>query len=579
MASIFLIDPDQTASPTVSIIIQPYEQDNSIKLTPSNFPGLEVDVQKVLGQPSTAFIVLPPNSPDPNNIIGLNAAPSNVGTNSNNLLGNLQDLTSLITPMSTVTIQMTRGSYTYIVFFGVVISTKETESRQNERVLRLMEISCIDMQYYLTNFAYFTLSWMGAEFNILKNIGNYAGAKMLASGGVSNTSPQVLASNFMNLVANAFLANMQLPVNDGRYNYPQLVESRFGPFNSGSIAISFPFISSFYNAEGTWWNKFTTFFPTPYYEMFFQTFDETVDDTIPNETSTGIPLLLPPTIPANTFTLDGRPFKNMFIARQMPFPRISSDTGNPPFILDLSSWNALGEYQFANSNTPFIQSSMEFSQEDARSFYIVDPSLINQLYGGSTGGGVPAYVLYNFAAAVDPLNLTKFGYRPEISQIQWFFSPVPNSTTSLVSFGASLLLTLSSYFEPLPLCAKGTITLPLSPTILQGNKITLQPFKNGAEWTFYIDSVTHHYEFGEASVTTLQLSRGLPQEIYFNKDNLLTSMLQGLVERTNYQYSLIANPAVLGITGLTLIASANGNAVMNKLLPAWGVPQAQATSN
>ncbi len=570
--SIFFVDPDQTAAPSVSILIQPYEQDTTVNLTSSNYPGLEVDVQKVLGQPSTFSVILPPNSPDPNNKIGLNPVGANISNTGNlNPPGNLQDLASLITPMSTVTIQMTRGSYTYLVFFGMVLSIKETENRGPDRVMRLIEISGVDMQYFLTNYAYFTLTWLGTANNVFENMGNIPGV-ILSQAGLSYGAPQAIASAFLQNVISPYLVNLTLPVNNQRYSFGQLLEARFGTFSSGTVNILFPFIPSFYNAEGAWWDKFTTFFPFPYYEMFFQTFDET-DVTDPNEGNTGIPVLTYPEIESTTFTMGTRTFKNIFVSRELPFPRLQPVGAMPPYTytLFMDNWNNLGEYRFQNGPTPFFESSMEFSAENARTFYMIDPSNIDLQFGGKNNS-LSMFLLSQTAAMIDPINYSKYGYIPELSLIQWFFSKSTstggNSQTTLEQFGAVLLLTLGSYYVPLPLSARGMITLPLSPTILQGNKFTCQPFKNGGEWTFYIDSVNHHFEFGGRSRTTLQVSRGLPKEVYANTNGILAALLQGLVERSNNEYTLISNPVVAGQTGLTFATPSNVNNVFLNFLPA-----------
>lgn len=576
--SIFFIDPDQTATPSVSVLIQPYEQDNVINLTSSNYPGLEVEVQKIMGQPSGFTMILPPNSPDPNNAIGLNPVESNIFNTSNlNIPGNLQDLTSLITPMSTVIIQMTRGSQTYTVFFGIVLSTKETERRGEDRVTRLIEVMGLDMQYFLTNFAYFTLTWLGTANNVFDNLGNVAGVTLLQAGLLYGT-PETIASAFLEKVINPYLINTSLPVNNTRYSFGQLVEPRFGPFSAGNVTLLFPFIPAFYNAEGAWWDKFTTFFPYPYYEMFFQTFEQVSVGLTPDITdvTTGIPDIASSSVPpANTLIFNNRSFKNMFIARELPFPRLQPVGTTPPYTytLFMDNWNNLGEYQFQNGTTPFFESTMEFSAGEARSFYMIDPATIDQLFGGK--GALATFLLLKTAAMIDPVNFSKYGYIPELSTIQWFFSTVNNDTTTLEQFGAVLLLTLGSYYVPLPLAANGVITLPLTPTILQGNKITCQPFKNGDNWTFYIDSVTHHFEFGGRSMTTLQVSRGLPQSVYANANGILIALLQGLVERVNNEYTLISNPAVAGQTGLTFAVPGNVNSVFERFLPAFGSPQGQ----
>ena len=91
--------------------------------------------------------------------------------------------------------------------------------------------------------------------------------------------------------------------------------------------------------------------------------------------------------------------------------------------------------------------------------------------------------------------------------------------------------------------ASGEVVIELRPDIIPGNVITYKPFKTGPQanedWDFYITSVTHTYEFGGRSYTTLGISRGLPKAVYDNP-SLLTALHTNSAMRQNGIY--VANP-------------------------------------
>jgi hypothetical protein len=115
----------------------------------------------------------------------------------------------------------------------------------------------------------------------------------------------------------------------------------------------------------------------------------------------------------------------------------------------------------------------------------------------------------------------RYGFRPQIGTTRWLFDPQGNAAQNPGTQVQDTILALTgrmiSWYHPAPLMASASVTLPLAPTILIGTRFRYAPFKSGEPWDFYIESVTHTYEFGGesgSSTTRLTLSRGLPAAVY-----------------------------------------------------------------
>jgi hypothetical protein len=62
--------------------------------------------------------------------------------------------------------------------------------------------------------------------------------------------------------------------------------------------------------------------------------------------------------------------------------------------------------------------------------------------------------------------------------------------------------------------ARARATFPMLPDIIPGFRFRYQPGKGEPLWDYYIEGITHKYQFGGPSVSELTLARGLPSLLY-----------------------------------------------------------------
>lgn len=602
MGTQFIIDPDQIASPSYRMEIFPVEADSSLVISTDLFPGVDIRISKTLAGISTFSASIPPVN------------------NSTQLYGG--ELINVIPMMSTVLIKMTRGAQDYVVFVGVVTNTEEQEIRtEGGPVQRSTLIEGQDLMYFLTRSAQWSLTWAGTTVSAIP--GGPSGQQFFgtnATGSPFTGTPAEMGTGFYNAVIRNYLHLTNFKINSTEYAFDDMLSVCFGPFATPTnLDIIFPFLNSFYQADGVWWDKLKVFFPWPVYEMFMETYEILGNATPVHNAATvsltGATTIETPTYtPSTVITIDSASIPNTtaggqplfwkdetgktlgimqptLVARQMPHPRAISTDG--VWSLDRSAWDALPEYVFKSTATPYYASAIQFSIENVRSLYAISASTIAQTFGSNINLLAP-FILTEQSSLVDPVAMSKFGYIPEIMDIAWFFAPTlaPNqknlNTDAMVELMSTMTTTLSSYYVPVSLMASGNLELPLTPSILVGTKITFAPQKvlndnatdGNSNWTFYVEGVQHVYEFGGKSRTVLTLSRGLPTAVYEN-DNLLLAMLQGLVERIRQAgtpgsifYREISNPEINGLTGLTFIRPDNVNTLYQELSNIYLTPQA-----
>jgi hypothetical protein len=236
------------------------------------------------------------------------------------------------------------------------------------------------------------------------------------------------------------------------------------------------------------------------------------------------------------------PVSPLLVARLNPAPAFgvtgSTTVGN----LDVSRWNALPLRDFTAAPFGFFQSSVSFSAASARNFYQLNPTGYSTI-NTSNSNNIPAPFL--FIAAGDPASVQRYGFRPQILTTRWFFDPTGSAAQNAQISVQDTMQFLTgrgiSWFHPAPLMASASVTLPLSPTILAGTRFKYAPFKAGEPWDFYIESVSHNFEFdggAGATNTQLTLSRGLPSAIYADSgaDGLLQAIHIGNAMRQGGVY-------------------------------------------
>jgi hypothetical protein len=241
-------------------------------------------------------------------------------------------------------------------------------------------------------------------------------------------------------------------------------------------------------SKGSWMTKFMAIFPFPWYEFFVQTVPAGFYGSSVSQATTPLSMA------------GFKPAYPQLIARVNPLPWTNGYTASGGFTIDQSRWDNLKAYTL--NTTGFIESQVQFSADEVRNFYVINPLWMTQLFGQTNASSAP--FIYTFAAWINTASISRYGYRPQITETHWF-SDIKGQAAKINVQGsqnfqaliAGLGLRITSYFEPTPLMASGSVTMELRPDIFAGTKFTYQPFKNGGDWTFYITGVTQTYEFGE----------------------------------------------------------------------------------
>jgi len=117
--------------------------------------------------------------------------------------------------------------------------------------------------------------------------------------------------------------------------------------------------------------------------------------------------------------------------------------------------------------------------------------------------------------------------------------------------------------------ANGTARLNLRPDIAPGVKFEYIADKAGTPWHAYVRSVSHSFNFGGQSTTTLGLTRGLPVSVYDDQD-LLLAILQGKGVRVDGVYAINGSAQ-----GLQVFNLETAQADLASLSKAFTTPGAQ----
>ena len=512
----------QNSTPRVVVDIYPYEG-GKYTVTGDQAGVLECITHKDIRNtnPGTFQFRLAPGGP-----LGPNSGPS---------------WTEIITPMSLVVIGMKRYDHRQIVMIGVVSSPAEIQSWVTGRgVLRTITVSGYDFQYFFATDNYYTLTMLGATAGAV--FGTIGLPAILGSSLLGGT-PASLGEAWYNTIMagnEGMLSQTYFQYNGSSINFSQIMSNWFEEYPTPAGGVEIPIGDFFMVTEGNWMQKFLGFFPFPWYEFFVITAPTSYSQYAIGQSyqSSASPISLD--------FKDGQGFLSAtptIVARVNPLPytnsyKQGSTPSNGTYSMDSTRWSNLQKFNL--ENTGFIKSDISFNIDEVRNFYIVNPTWYNQMFGVSNNNVAP--FLYLFATWIDTGSIHRYGYRPEVAQVQWFADPAglasQKNASNPLGYKAliqNLALRQTSYFEPTPNMASGEIVMELRPDIIPGNRFSYAPFKNGVEWDFYITSVTQSYVFGEQSTTTLGLSRGLPKTVY-DDVKLLTQVHTGYAMRQNGLY-------------------------------------------
>ena len=553
------------ASPTLSIEVYPYEGGS---YTLQGGQILRAQLHKTIRniQPDTFVIELAPGGPN-----GTEGQPT---------------WTEIITPQSFILIGGQRGNAAAIMLAGIVTSPSETQqwqtSDQGTQAGRRQRIVGQDFTWYFNSFNWYALTFLGLTAGAA--IGP-AGIPLLLNQGLiggsssSNSNPALVGAGWYNTVmagASGILGNTYVPYQQSsQLPFRTVVSTIWEEYENVFI----PFGDFYWAAEGTWSSKFAAIFPRPFYEFFVATAPSGAYlGTVATNSSVGAA--------GQQFAMASLPAAPaagpVVVARVNPTPSLTATAtaagADPTLVpgLDMSRWSELTLYDFTTAPYGFIASDIGFDSEDARNFYMLNPTWPRALFGDNNSTVAP--FVYYMSGFADARSIARYGYRPEIATTRWFSdlngNAAQNNTLNIANSVALLTARLASWYQPAPLMARAAVTIPFAPDILPGNRFRYAPFKGQLPWDFYIEEVAHDYVFAGFSTTTLTLTRGLPQAVYAASQagGVLEGLYLGTAQRLNGAYTLASGSATPALTPFRSPASIQ--ALLGSIAAIYVTPQA-----
>lgn len=444
----------------------------------------------------------------------------------------------IITVMSFTTIGMRRGDDAAVVMIGVVTNVAETQLWEGDTVRRTITITGHDMSYFFTMRNYYNLTFLGSPvISALDPNTNTNALLDSINPGLIYGPPDQIADTWWNKM---MIPILNLSFYTGSVSTKGSTQEISTPFKNlfsyffaqYDTATTLPFGANFLSTQSTWFEKFMSFFPFPYYECFVQTVSNTVMNTIYNQSGQTSLYNQTASYPINsvagfdfTETASGGSSVGL-IGRILPFPVTTYDTTLQPTSVNTSYWDALlvnnTFFDYLPPSDSFIESAINYKSDEVSNFYAIQPTQFTSLFGFSPSV-TTAVIIFPFAANLYSIN--RYGWRPNISGIEWFYTSQDSLTTvknasSWAPMGYNLLSRLTSYHEPTPVMAYASYKHVLMPSVFPGTRFQYKPFRSidpgypSGNYDFYVEGITHHFVYGGRSNTTLDLSRGVPTEIW-----------------------------------------------------------------
>lgn len=560
---------DTLASPIVDVLIYPYYpvSQSAIYLSSTSSTSnsglrmVEVNKSVLDSNISTFSILLAPGGPkgvdDP------------------------QTWTSILTPMSLVVIGMSRGTLNSgkpnkrIVMVGIVLSTEEIQQWEHNTVQRSVMVQGMDFTYYFANFSLYQFAALGV-LNASPAVGGTFTSSVggvAPSAGLSGTDPPIKTAvslyefmwgqipgilipppTFLQNIGLGLMASTQVTLNGAGTKISQLLGINFVSLVvdiQGQESSIMPILWAFSIGDGNWLGQFKEIFCDPFYEFFvitatstdvFTPYDQSgLTGSIPSSVSPLIPIQVKNT-PTISIKMPGYPDAELYVvARVAPPPFVDQND-----VLHQTEWQSLTTY----TDGGFISSRVSYSLTNHCNMFFIIPTFMATAFGGA-GASNLAVAVEAAGAATNLYGMSKYGYRPKSVETKWFAGNYTGLGSDLDSSFALyadqlqyLQMKLAAFHTPAPQMLEGEVVLPLRPDILPGNKFLYYPFKGNntsfnSSYTFYVPAIRHLWQFGGVTTTTLQVTRGLPSDIYTDQD-MLSNVLLG---NTEMQYNTNSSTA------------------------------------
>lgn len=470
----------------------------------------------------------------------------------------------IIDVMSLVVIGMERAGRQQIVMIGVVRRVSATEEWvTGQGVQRSIQVTGMDFGYFFQLQNFYTQALLNATVG--GPVGQQGALSLADMGLVGPAGPDVVGAAWYNKVMagpTGIMADTTFAYQGSRVSFFDLVSTYFQPYD---LNIQIPFGDNFMSADGTWIDKFTQIFPFPWYEFFVV--------TAPNGAYPGGLANVPIELSAPGFL----PASPQLVARMNPLPWAKNfgSADSLDLQMQFTKWDELPEFQL---DVPPISYQISSSDDEVRNYYVTNCLWVSQQFGLTNSNQVPFTWL--FSSYVDAASMHKYGFRPDISELHWWYDPEGTAAKQNAGQGitpfqiavGNLAMKKVSYHEPTPFMFRGSVTTNLRPDILPGNRFLVFLHKDNEPWLFYIEGVNHSYRFGGPATTTVQLSRGLPGVVYDDED-LMLAMHQGNAQRRNGVYQ-VGLPPGLG-KPLQPLNYTNSQAVIGDIAKIFSVPQAK----
>lgn len=517
----------------------------------SSLLGLSVTMN-IGGSPGQFSMQLAPGGPS-----GPNASPS---------------WADVLTPMSLVVIGISRMGRSQIVMVGIVVSVRESTTWVTERgVQRSILIQGADFGYIFQNQLFYLQTYL-----IFSNLSGFPvpGVVGTFGSGLLEGAPDAVAAAWYNEVmagSKGVVSDLSFAYQHGaRVTFSQLMSTFFETYPN---PVRIPYSSNFLSSDGNWMSKFQAILPAPWYETFVSTSPINFYNTgTASSSTTGIGISMA-SLPAAV------PVTPVLVGRVNPLPFLEFTAGQSlPTSLDMTRWDALPIS--APDTGSYISSDVSLDCGDVRNFYILNPVGISNQFGGSNNQNTP--FMFSHACYLDSSSIHRYGLRPLVGEVEWFSDPSGGQAQQNAAAGnggqefddlvSALALKQVSYYEPTALMRRASVVDFLRPDILPGTRYVYPPHKDGVPWMFYIEAVTHQFNFGGYSTTTMSLSRGLPQDTY-NDTSVLLAIHLGNAQILNGQY-VAGLPPGIGGSGIEVVdAISIQNGILGQVAAIFNTPQ------
>lgn len=442
----------------------------------------------------------------------------------------------VLTPMSLVVIGMRRGSKAAITMVGIILQVTDSDKfSSGDQVQRQITIRGQDFGYYFSLTTFMASWYLGATASPLEGSGG-AGIASLGAGLASGTPDAMARAWYQTVMAGTggVFSKTKVPFKGSTVLFNDALGTWFEPF---SATTSSAFAAYLFTTDQTWAEKFKSLLPFPWYEFFVIT----APTGFYPQAAGGFKF----TCRALGNTISASP---QIIARVNPTPTLTATPSNtnPQFTgIDCTRWDALPFFTMEG----YQQRSqvVGFDESAVLNYFTLNPSYaLSQI--GITNSAVAPYI-FSFAAVGDAASIERYGFRPANGTTNWLADPEGQVAQKVdpgdqSQFIADLMGRFCATYEPMALMARASVTTFLRPDIMPGCIFRYQAFKNGPLWDFYIEGVSHNYQFGQDASTTLTLTRGLPVSVYAAQatTGMLYNVHTGNAERLNGVYQPILPP-------------------------------------